>query len=148
VLDHVQEDVALGGVVHPVHRQQIGDIAFLECDAAQFEAGELGIRRPHGVRRVGAGDLRAFAQAPELGAEDHPARRRPAQRRRRGVRIVRAPVLGHRVRLPLGPPGRTGVEPPSRQDPLCIHRHPPTTGDGGPYTPSGDAERSVEVGRM
>jgi hypothetical protein len=76
LLDHVEERLALRRVLDAVHRQQVGDVAFLEPDPAQLEPADLGLRPADVVAGLLAGDARLLTEPAQLRAQDHPPRRR------------------------------------------------------------------------
>src|SRR6185295_17174911 len=71
-----EERRALGAVLDSVEVEQVGDVAFLEADAAQLEAADLGVRRPDRVAGGFAADPVRLAEATQLGADDDAQDRR------------------------------------------------------------------------
>src|SRR5262249_20607114 len=94
LLDQLEEDPLVLRVVHAVHREQVGDVAFLEPDAAQLHAADLGFGTTDGVAGRLPRDAGFFTKPSQLRAQDHAAGRR--------AEILLATTTGrvHRVHEP------------------------------------------------
>ena len=67
--DEGEELGALVRVDHAVAGEQVGDVTFLEPDAAQLQAADLGGRPADGVARLFAGEARDLALVPQPRAQ-------------------------------------------------------------------------------
>jgi hypothetical protein len=66
---HRQQTRVLGLVVDAVEREQVGDVAFLEADAAEFHPADFGLRRANGPAGLVTGDALRLPQAAQAGAK-------------------------------------------------------------------------------